>query len=254
MKRLLLLFIACSVVCLSPAQEKQSIEQAIDSLGGQIPIVEYKFKPTQLILPASLITVGVLGTAIDGMSNYHLFNHNDNDDLLRVDDYLQWGLFGLTFINDLIGKEKNKWVDQLFLLGLAEGLNALMVQSLKYAVDEQRPNTARYGFPSGHTANAFLGAHLNFKEFKDSSMLLALTGYPLATFVAFARVHSNRHWLADVVAGAGFGILSVELSYLIYFPIRNAIARNMNLKKGNSLVVVPAINSRGGGLTLSYSF
>jgi len=72
--------------------------------------------------------------------------------------------------------------------------------------------------------------------------------------VAGTRLHNNRHWVADVVAGAGFGILSVELSYLIYFPIRDAIARNVNKKAANRLVVAPMLNERGGGVFLSFRF
>lgn len=254
MRRLFFLFLTCVLACHPKAQVVQSMEQTVDSVKGRIPIVEYKFNPKQLILPASLITVGVLGTAIDGMNDYHLLSRGTKTRTMHVDDFLEWGMFGLTFVNDLIGKEKHKWTDQLCLLALAEGINGLIVQSLKKNLNEKRPNGSNYSFPSGHTANAFLGAHQNFKEFKESSMLLALSGYPLAAFVAFARVHSNRHWLSDVVAGAGFGILSVELSYLIYFPIRNAVAKNMNRKRENSFVFAPVVLPKGGGVCFSYSF
>lgn len=225
-----------------------------DNHRDTITITPYHFNPSRLILPATLIAVGALGTAIDGMSDYHLFERSWEARPLKVDDYMEWGMFGLVFVNDLIGKEKHNWVDQLFLLGLSEGLNALMVQSIKHGINEPRPNGNSCSFPSGHTANAFLGAHLNFKEFKDSSMLLALSGYPLAAFVAFSRIYGNRHWMADVVAGAGFGILSVELAYLAYFPIRNAIVRSLNMKHNTALFVAPTIHSGGAGLHLSYTF
>ena len=107
---------------------------------------------------------------------------------------------------------------------------------------------------TGHTANAFLGAHIAWKEFKDSSPVLAYSGYALATFVACSRLYNNRHWVADVVAGAGFGILSVELAYLTYFPIRNAIARKINMKGSDRLVVAPTLGPTGGGLYLSWKF
>ncbi len=235
--------------CLS-AQETEAEVSGKDT----IPVVRYDFKASRLILPLSLITVGAIGTAIDGMNDYHLFTRSDRDKPLKVDDYLEWGMFGWVFMNDLIGKEKHNWVDQFFLLALAEGMNALMVQSLKSWVNEPRPNGADYAFPSGHTANAFLGAHLNFKEFKDSSMLQALSGYPVAAFVAFARVYGKRHWVADVVAGAGFGMLSVELSYLAYFPIRNAIARSLNIEQHTALFIAPTLHPGGAGLFLSYTF
>lgn len=60
--------------------------------------------------------------------------------------------------------------------------------------------------------------------------------------------------VADVIAGAGFGILSVELAYLTYFPIRNAIARKINMKGNDRLVVAPTFRPDGGGLYLSWKF
>jgi xanthine phosphoribosyltransferase len=39
-----------------------------------------------------------------------------------------------------------------------------------------------------------------YKEFKDSSPILAYSGYAIAAFVAGSRLYNNRHWVADVVA------------------------------------------------------
>lgn len=220
----------------------------------KVPLVDYTFKPSRFILPAALIATGVIGIAIDGMEDYHLFTRKDSTNFVAIDDYLEWGLFGWVFVCDLLGKEKHSFVDQLFLLGLAEGLNAGMVHGLKNVVDYTRPDGRRRSFPSGHTANAFLGAHLTFKEFKDSSPVLAYSGYAMALLVAGSRVYKNRHWMADVIAGAGIGILSVELSYLIYFPLRNALARKANTKFSKNLLVAPLINEKGGGLYFSLRF
>ena len=93
-----------------------------------------------------------------------------------------------------------------------------------------------------------------YKEFKDSNPWLAYSGYALATLVAGSRLYNNRHWVSDVLAGAGFGILSVELSYLIYFPVRNAVARRINTRGAKNLVISPVVSEQGGGLYFSYSF
>ena len=197
----------------------------------RMPVIAYKFNPKSLILPASLITVGAVGTAIDGMNDFHLFSRKDSVKQIHIDNYLEWGMLGWVFVCDLMGKEKHNWVDQLCLVALAEGMNGLMVHGLKNWVNEPRPDGAPYSFPSGHTSNAFLGAHMAYKEFKDSSPI------------------------ADVVAGAGFGILSVELSYLIYFPIRNAIARRINRNVKNCpIVAAPVFSSNMAGFYLTYQF
>ena len=153
-----------------------------------------------------------------------------------------------------MGKEKHSWVDQLCLVGLGEIINAGLTRGTKYLVNERRPDGGKYSFPSGHTANAFLGAHIAYKEFKDSNPWLAYSGYALGLFVAGSRIYNNRHWVADVIAGAGYGILAAELSYLIYFPIRNAIAEKINLRRDRKLLVSPVLNEQGGGLYFSYTF
>lgn len=220
----------------------------------RIPIVAYDFQPKKLILPASLITVGAIGTAISGMNDFHLLSRKDSVKQIRVDDYLEWGMLGWVFICDLMGKEKHHFIDQFFILALAEGMNAGMVRGLKKIVNETRPDGGPHSFPSGHTANCFLGAHLAYKEFKDSNLWLAYSGYGIATLVGVSRLYNNRHWISDVIAGAGFGILSVELSYLIYFPIRNAVAKKINARSTNNLVITPTLNQQGGGIYLSYRF
>lgn len=226
-----------------------------DTTRMKMSIVNYKLNPKSLILPASLITVGVVGTAIKGMNDFHLFSRKDSVKQIRIDDYMEWGMLGWVFVCDLMGKEKHNWADQLCLVVLAEGINAGLTRTVKYAVNQRRPDGGPYSFPSGHTANAFLGAHMAYKEFKDSNPWLAYSGYPLALFVAGSRLYNNRHWVADVVAGAGFGILSVEFAYMIYFPIRNALARTVNKRASElPLVISPVLNPEMSGLYLSYKF
>lgn len=251
MKQLIILILTFISLSIGTVRAEEVVG---DTLRQRMSVVEYRFNPKSLILPASLITVGAVGTAIDGMNDFHLFSRRDSVKQIRIDDYMEWGMLGWVFVCDLMGKEKHNWVDQLCLVVIAEGFNAGMTRAVKYAVNERRPDGGPHSFPSGHTANAFLGAHIAYKEFKDSSPVLAYSGYALATFVAGSRLYNNRHWVADVVVGAGFGILSVELAYLCYFPVRNAIAQKINLKKSDRLVIAPTLNEQGGGFYLSYSF
>ena len=55
----------------------------------RMPVVAYKFNPKSLILPASLITVGAVGTAIDGMNDFHLFSRKDSVKQIHIDNYLE---------------------------------------------------------------------------------------------------------------------------------------------------------------------
>ncbi|MCC8135056.1 MAG: phosphatase PAP2 family protein [Tannerellaceae bacterium] len=212
------------------------------------------FNSRHLILPASLITAGAIGTAMNGMNDFHLFSRKDSVRSIHADDYLEWGMLGWVFVCDLLGNEKHTLADQFFLLALAEGMNAGIVHGLKNTIRQERPDGGPRSFPSGHTANSFLGAHLAYKEFKDSHPVLAWSGYAIAIFVGVSRIYNNRHWVADVLAGAGIGILSVELSYLIYFPVRDALLGNTKTKYAGNLVFAPSVTPEGGGIYISLRF
>jgi membrane-associated phospholipid phosphatase len=85
-------------------------------------------------------------------------------------------------------------------------VSQLVVQGLKTAVSRDRPDlSGDNSFPSGHAASTFASAvvfqrHLGPKW--------AIATYSVATYVAVARMHENRHHLSDVVFGAGIGMAS----------------------------------------------
>lgn len=85
-----------------------------------------------------------------------------------------------------------------------------MVAPLKVGVGRARPDKSnRLSFPSGHSANAFalasvLGHH--------GGKYAAVTAYAVASFVPIARIHARHHYLSDVVAGAGLGVLAGWIS------------------------------------------
>ena len=72
-----------------------------------------------------------------------------------------------------------------------------------------------YSFPSGHTATAFMAATMFHKEYGIRSPWYSVAGYTIATATAYSRLLNNRHWISDVLAGAGIGIISTELGYWI---------------------------------------
>lgn len=65
-------------------------------------------------------------------------------------------------------------------------------------------------FPSGHTAIAFALASTLAHETPDRWSDVVF--YGAATLTGLSRVHDDRHWLTDVVAGAGIGILAGRLA------------------------------------------
>ena len=50
-----------------------------------------------------------------------------------------------------------------------------------------------------------------------------------ATATGIFRMYNNKHWLSDVIAGAGFGILSTKASYWIFEKVKSKKQRKKNI-------------------------
>ena len=94
---------------------------------------------------------------------------------------------------------------------------AALVNGIKYSTKVERPDgSTSNSFPSGHTATAFMAATILHKEYGlTRSLWYSVGGYAVATGIGAFRVMNNRHWVSDVMMGAGIGILSTELGYAI---------------------------------------
>lgn len=95
--------------------------------------------------------------------------------------------------------------------------NYLFTTAIKNAVARERP-VGMYGndsFPSGHSSGAFTGAFLLFSNaspFAGDHMKvwrysLGSAALVVATATAALRMSAGRHYLSDVVVGAGSGFL-----------------------------------------------
>src|SRR5664279_5156841 len=114
------------------------------------------------------------------------------------------------------------------------------VTSIKNWSHELRPNGDGYqSFPSGHTAEAFLSATFLYEEYKNVSIWYGVGGYLVAGTVGALRIYNDKHWLHDVIAGAGFGIASTELSYWLY-PL---LKRTFFPKSCGSKMIVPVMEN-----------
>jgi membrane-associated phospholipid phosphatase len=87
----------------------------------------------------------------------------------------------------------------------AQVINAALTAGLKVAVDRPRPDGSHYSFPSGHTSSAFATATVLARRVGWKA---GVPAYAMATYVAGSRLTENRHYLSDVLFGAGIGIVS----------------------------------------------
>lgn len=97
---------------------------------------------------------------------------------------------------------------------LASASMMAITSAIKYTARVRRPDgSTRNSFPSGHTAMAFTAATLLAQEYGQRYPWVAVAGYSTASLVGLGRLLNNRHWIGDVVTGAGLGILSGHLGY-----------------------------------------
>lgn len=136
----------------------------------------------------------------------------------HYDDYLQYApVVAVLGLNAAGVKGKNKMGRALVSYAFSAVIMASVVNTVKYTAKVERPDgSSNNSYPSGHTANSFMNATFLHKEYGQyRSPLYSVGAYTAATATAVGRELNNRHWISDVLAGAGIGILSTELGYVV---------------------------------------
>ena len=210
-----------------------------------------------LIIPSALITYGIVAQNNSNIQRLDSKTHQAVSERytgkIHADDYIQYvpavAVFGLDFLGV---KAKHNLRDRTFLTASSYLLSTASVQTIKRTTNVIRPDGSNdRSFPSGHTSTSFVGAHLLFKEYKDISPWIGIAGYAVASGTGAIRILNRRHWVSDVVAGAGFGILSVEISYLL-LPVFHKMIGVKDTR--SSFVVAPIIGYDHYGAGLAYTF
>lgn len=149
----------------------------------------------------------------------------------EIDNYTQFAPAVLALGLNVAGVEGRSNLGRFAVSSaLAYGIMAGIVNPIKYGAKEMRPDgSTRNSFPSGHTATAFVSATILHKEYGlTRSPWYSIAGYGVATATGVMRVLNNRHWVSDVLSGAGIGIFSTELAY----GISDIIFKGHGLKRG----------------------
>lgn len=217
----------------------------------------YRFKPLQLIVPGTLIGVGIIGLESDWLK-YQNKEIRDKlqeniDHKITIDDFGQYAPMAAVYgLNLCSVKGKHGYGDLTIILGTACALMGSTVYAAKTFSKVERPDgSARNSFPSGHTATAFMGAELLRREYWDVSPWIGVAGYAVAAGTGFFRMYNNRHWLTDVIAGAGIGILSVQAAYWLYPVISKTFFRRRYLK---NTYISPYVSEHGKGVSCTVTF
>ncbi|MBU3714356.1 MAG: phosphatase PAP2 family protein [Ferruginibacter sp.] len=210
-----------------------STDTAISKTDIQEKIKPVSIKPLSLIIPGSMILYGVWAINNDQLKKINTQIKNqvypkNPDSKIYIDNYLQFApaaaVLGLN-LSGIKGKHCIRDAGMIYLMSnlILTGITV----PIKKTSRQLRPDSSAFSsFPSGHTAEAFASAELLSQEYRNVSPWIGIGGYSIAILTGYLRLHNNKHWFSDVVAGAGVGIISTKLSYLIYDRIQPKLFKN----------------------------
>ncbi|UPK71664.1 phosphatase PAP2 family protein [Chitinophaga filiformis] len=216
-----------------------------------------RFKYRSLIFPTVLIGYGVVGLTSPALKK---INNSIRDELsaqhfrkVKLDNFTQYTPSLSVYALNAFGIHgKNNLKDRTIVMATAYIIMGSSISIIKKTSNIERPDSSNTrSFPSGHTANAFLGAEFLYQEYKDISVWYGIMGYLVATGTGFLRMTNDKHWLTDVATGAGIGILSTKIAYWVHPFLKKTIFKDKDDLNG---MIMPFYNGREYGLGLSMIF
>ncbi|EMR00852.1 phosphatase PAP2 family protein [Cesiribacter andamanensis] len=176
--------------------------------------------PSALLIGAGIYTIQGRGF----FSSQDLFDYRSRtfpNFSTNADDFAMLApLVGLYGINIISSQNRHELGRQTLLLVSSGVLTTALVWPTKAITNIDRPNGKPHAFPSGHTAYAFTIATFMDKEFRHKSPWISVASYSIAGATGVLRVLNNAHWMSDVLAGAGAGILSVNTVYWLHAKLK----------------------------------
>lgn len=225
----------------------------------------YKFMDDMTFVGVPIFVAGIAikGEKASFRQNYKDERHPNTRLITRfktkIDDYTQYFGPAMTIGLKLGGYEgRSSWPRLLVSAGLSYATMALLVNTIKYTSSEMRPDgSTRNSWPSGHTATSFVGATILHKEYGlTRSPWFSVLGYGVATATGIMRVLNNRHWVSDVLSGAGIGILSTELGYALgnlIFKGRGLLRNDLEVENKKPSFFSISMGIGLGGKSISFS-
>jgi membrane-associated phospholipid phosphatase len=212
------------------------------------------FPVQSFVLPAAMIIYGATAVhnntlkSLNGKIQEQIWQDNPHQPF-HLDNYLMFAPTLSVYALNAAGIHgAHNFKDRTIILLMANVIANGTVFSVKGWSHEQRPDGSDFqSFPSGHTAEAFAGAEFMRLEYKDVSPWYGIAGYAMATATGMLRMYNDKHWMSDVVAGAGVGIASTRLAYWLYPKMQHLFGKEKNPETVN--VVMPTYNNGSFGLS-----
>jgi membrane-associated phospholipid phosphatase len=222
LKAILILILSQCILCPSFAQKSSTRFSKDTAALAPAKRINY-LNAKNIALATAFSTYGILRPDLKGIasidkSTQHEILEDHPGFSTHVDDYLQWmPAISMGVLNAAHVNTAHNFKQQAIRQAASIVVMSVMLYPAKKLTREMRPDKSGHSsFPSGHTANAFRGAEILHEELKYTHPVWSYSGYVVATTTGALRVYNNRHWVSDVVAGAGLGILSTKLTYLIF--------------------------------------
>jgi membrane-associated phospholipid phosphatase len=214
-----------------------------------------------LLAPAILIGAGIATMYDRGFySSYDAYDCIQRNYLgfqTNIDTYLLFlpslSVYGLNLAG---AKGKNGFLDRSIILLSSVTIASVTTGFIKSSTDVLRPDGSNYrSFPSSHTALAFVSATFLYEEYKDRNIWYGIAGYSIATASGVLRMMNNKHWMSDVLVGAGIGILATKAMYLLYPYLGSGVAAKRDDNGNNSrFSLIPYYESDHFGVFMHYHF
>lgn len=219
--------------------------------------VNKPFPFKSMILPGAMIAYGFTALNSHGLKSVNSkvkeeIWTEDPHPRTHIDNILQFAPAISVYALNMAGIHgKHNFKDRTMIYLMANLFAEGTVFSLKGITHQLRPDGSAYNsFPSGHTAEAFASAEFMRMEYKDVSPWYGVAGYAMATTTGVLRLYNNKHWLSDVVTGAGIGIASTRLAYWLYPVVQRAFGKD----KAVNSVIMPAYQNGSFGLAYAHRF
>ena len=168
----------------------------------------------------------------------------------RIDNYTRHAPTAAAYVLPLLGV-KGHYNAANFTLVYLSGrlLNDGLTSQLKKRVGEWRPGATpdQRSFPSAHTSEAFFSATLLYEQYREQNPWIGAGGFAVAAATGTMRMLNDKHWLSDVVAGAGIGIISAETAWYAYPWLQRRIVSPLARK----VMIMPLAGPRFGGVSVA---
>lgn len=223
--------------------------QQTDTVTLKTAAVKHKYLKGAIV-PAALVGLGLYSMRDNGFYSSYDASYDARKAFpnfsTRIDDFVFFvPVVGLYAFDLFSSQNRNEVGRQTMLLVGSAALMGAIVGPLKETTNIMRPNGENdLSFPSGHTSSAFVVAGVIDQEFRGKSPWISIGAYTIAGSTGVMRILNNAHWMSDVFAGAGIGLLSVHTIYFLH----------ERFLKNKNITLLPATGYGTKGLTLLATF